>query len=200
MPDKWDQVKELFASALERDPEERSDFLRQACGADDSLRAEIESLLSSFDDAPTFLEDCPAADLSSAQSSAIAGRRIGAYRIPPSDRLGGMGGVYWPSADDQYRKRVAIEVLMPAIVKDEILRVFATSDRPWQLSTTPASYGSSTAGAPKRARLISSWSTSRVFVSTNIATLTDCPLPNVCSCSVPSASQCNMPTRRRHPS
>ena len=62
MPEKWDQVKELFALALERNPEERSDFLRQACGADDSLRAEIESLLSSFDNAPTFLEDCPAAE------------------------------------------------------------------------------------------------------------------------------------------
>jgi serine/threonine-protein kinase len=81
MPEKWDQVKELFALALEREPEERSGFLRQACAGDDSLRTEIESLLSSFDAAPTFLEDCPAADLLSAQSRALAGKRIGAYRI-----------------------------------------------------------------------------------------------------------------------
>ncbi len=33
MPEKWDQVKELFTLALERGPEERSDFLRQACVA-----------------------------------------------------------------------------------------------------------------------------------------------------------------------
>lgn len=125
MPEKWDRVKELFALALERDPEERSDFLRQACGADDSLRAEIESLLSSFDDAPTFLEDCPAADLLSAQSSAIAGRRIGAYRIIRECGHGGMGIVYLAErADDQYRKRVAIKMLMPGINKDEVLRRF----------------------------------------------------------------------------
>jgi serine/threonine protein kinase/tetratricopeptide (TPR) repeat protein len=125
MPEKWDQVKELFALALERDPEERSDFLRQACGADDSLRAEIESLLSSFDDVPTFLEDCPAADLLSAQSSAIAGRRVGAYRIIRECGHGGMGIVYLAErADDQYRKRVAIKMLMPGINKDEILRRF----------------------------------------------------------------------------
>jgi serine/threonine protein kinase/tetratricopeptide (TPR) repeat protein len=125
MPEKWDQVKELFTSALERDPEERSNFLRQACGADDSLRAEIESLLSSFDDAPTFLEDCPAADLLSAQSSAIAGRRIGAYRIIRECGHGGMGIVYLAErADDQYRKRVAIKMLMPGINKDEVLRRF----------------------------------------------------------------------------
>jgi len=125
MPEKWDQVKELFASALERDPEERSDFLRQACGADESLCAEIESLLSSFDDAPTFLEDCPAADLLSAQSSAIAGRRIGAYRIIRECGHGGMGIVYLAErADAQYRKRVAIKMLLPGINKDEILRRF----------------------------------------------------------------------------
>jgi serine/threonine protein kinase/tetratricopeptide (TPR) repeat protein len=125
MPEKWDQVKELFTLALERDPEERSDFLRQACGADDSLRAEIESLLSNFDDAPTFLEDCPAASLLSAQSSAIAGRRIGAYRIIRECGHGGMGIVYLAErADDQYRKRVAIKMLVPGINKDEVLRRF----------------------------------------------------------------------------
>ena len=40
MPEKWDQVKELFTLALERDPEVRPGFLRQACGGDDSLCAE----------------------------------------------------------------------------------------------------------------------------------------------------------------
>jgi serine/threonine protein kinase/tetratricopeptide (TPR) repeat protein len=125
MPEKWDQVKELFTLALERDPEERDGFLRQACGADDALRTEIESLLSSFDGAPDFLEDCPAADLSSAHSNAIPGRRIGAYRIIRECGHGGMGVVYLAErADDQYRKRVAIKMLKPGINKDEILRRF----------------------------------------------------------------------------
>ena len=125
MPEKWDQVKELFTSALERDPAERSDFLRQACGDDDSLRNEIESLLSSFDGAPTFLEDSPAADLLSAQSHAMAGKRIGAYRILREIGYGGMAVVYLAErADDQYRKRVAIKMLQPGTNKDEILRRF----------------------------------------------------------------------------
>jgi tetratricopeptide (TPR) repeat protein len=81
MPENWDQVKELFALALERDPEERGNFLRTACGGDDSLRTEIESLLSSFDGAETFLEDCPAAGLLSSQSRVRGGTRIGSYRI-----------------------------------------------------------------------------------------------------------------------
>ncbi len=80
--------------ALERSPAERGSFLRQARGADDSLRTEIESLLSSFDGASNFLEDCPAADLLCAQASAMAGKRIGAYRILREVGHGGMAVVY----------------------------------------------------------------------------------------------------------
>jgi serine/threonine protein kinase/tetratricopeptide (TPR) repeat protein len=125
MPEKWDQVKELFTLALERDPEERSGFLRQACGADDSLRTEIESLLSSFDGTDTFLENCPAADLQSAQSRANAGRRIGAYRIIREIGHGGMAVVYLGERDDQnYRKQVAIKMVKPGIDTEQVLQRF----------------------------------------------------------------------------
>src|SRR5580658_3049143 len=125
MPEKWDQVKELFALALERDPEERSTFLREACAGDEALRIEVESLLSSFDGASTFLESSPAADLVSAQSRELTGKRIGAYRILREIGQGGMAVVYLAErADDQYRKRVAIKMLRPGVQKDEILRRF----------------------------------------------------------------------------
>ena len=125
MPEKWDQVKELFTLAVERGPEERSDFLRQACAGNESLRSEIESLLSSFDGAATFLEDCPAADLLSAQSRAIAGKRIGAYRILREIGHGGMAVVYLGERDDQnYRKQVAIKMVKPGIDTEPILQRF----------------------------------------------------------------------------
>ena len=125
MPEKWDQVKELFTLALERGPEERSDFLRQACAGNDSLRSEIESLLSSFDGAATFLEDCPAADLVSAQSLAIAGKRVGAYRIRREIGQGGMAVVYLGERDDQnYRKQVAIKMVKPGVDTEPILQRF----------------------------------------------------------------------------
>jgi serine/threonine protein kinase len=125
MPEKWDRVKELFTMALERDAEERSSFLRQACAGDDSLRTEIESLLSSFDGAATFLEDCPAADLLSAQSRAIAGRRIGAYRIIREIGQGGMAVVYLGErADQNYRKQVAIKMVKPGIGTEQVLQRF----------------------------------------------------------------------------
>jgi serine/threonine protein kinase len=125
MPEKWDQVKELFALALERDPEERTTFLRQACAGDDSLRTEVESLLSSFDGASTFLEDCPAADLVSAQSRGMTGKRIGAYRIIREIGQGGMAVVYLGERDDQnYRKRVAIKMVKAGIGGEQVLQRF----------------------------------------------------------------------------
>ncbi len=125
MPEKWARVKELFALALDLDPGERSGFLREACAGDESLRTEVESLLASFDSAPTFLENSPAADLVSAQSRALTGKRIGSYRILREIGQGGMAVVYLAErADDQYRKRVAIKMLKPGTGKREILRRF----------------------------------------------------------------------------
>ena len=125
MPEKWEQVKELFALALEQEPAERSRFLRQACAGDDRLRVEVESLLSSFDDADTFLEDCPAADLLTKQSRAIAGKKIGAYRIVREIGRGGMAVVYLGERDDQScRKQVAIKMVKPGIDTEQILQRF----------------------------------------------------------------------------
>jgi serine/threonine protein kinase/tetratricopeptide (TPR) repeat protein len=125
MPEKWDQVKELFALALEREAGERSRFLREACAGDDSLRNEVESLLSSFDGAASFLEDCPAADLVSAQSQAIAGKRVGAYRILREIGHGGMAVVYLGERDDQtYRKQVAIKMVKSGIDTEQLLQRF----------------------------------------------------------------------------
>jgi len=125
MPEKWDQVKELFTLALERDPRERSSFLREACAGDDALRTEIESLLSSFEGAATFLEDSPAANLLSEKSRAMTGKRIGAYRILREIGQGGMAVVYLGERDDQnYRKQVAIKMVKAGIDTEQILQRF----------------------------------------------------------------------------
>jgi hypothetical protein len=39
-PAQWEQIKELFASALEREPGQRNSFLKEACGDDKALREE----------------------------------------------------------------------------------------------------------------------------------------------------------------
>ncbi|HEY7698645.1 MAG TPA: serine/threonine-protein kinase, partial [Vicinamibacteria bacterium] len=43
--ERWERVKGLVDRALEKGPSERDRFLREACAGDESLRAEVESLL-----------------------------------------------------------------------------------------------------------------------------------------------------------
>ena len=43
-PERWQQLKQIFQSALERNPAERDAFLSQACADDPVLRSEIESI------------------------------------------------------------------------------------------------------------------------------------------------------------
>ncbi len=42
----WDRIRALFDEACELGPAERRDFLADACGDDDHLRVEIESILA----------------------------------------------------------------------------------------------------------------------------------------------------------
>jgi len=42
-PERWRQMEDLYHSALEHAPEQRSAFLQEASQGDDDLRREVES-------------------------------------------------------------------------------------------------------------------------------------------------------------
>src|SRR5262249_25057856 len=48
-PDRWRQIEEIFHAAQEREAGERERFLAVACGSDEELRREVESLLAQED-------------------------------------------------------------------------------------------------------------------------------------------------------
>ena len=131
-PERWQQVKNIFAAAQERDRSERSAFLTEACGPDEALRAEVESLLGAADREPA---DSPGAD---AHPDPMMGQRIGAYKIEKQIGRGGMATVYLASrADEEYQRRVAVKVLLPELDNEELMRRFrserqtlATLDHP----------------------------------------------------------------------
>ena len=57
--ERWSEVERLFHAASERPPDERLEFLRHACGADESLYLEVRSLLAESSPGDTFLEHPP---------------------------------------------------------------------------------------------------------------------------------------------
>ena len=124
-PERWQQVKEVFADALERKPSERAAFLQEVCATDESLRSEVESLLAAAESEAAGDASLAAAAQSFCLNDAMVGRRIGAYKIIQRIGRGGMATVYLASrADEQYEKQVAIKILLPELGSDELLRRF----------------------------------------------------------------------------
>ncbi len=122
---RWQRAKELFGSALERGPAERSAFLADACGEDEALRQEVESLLKAHQDsATTFIGAHPYDDEAELEDP-FCGRRIGAYQLVRRLGRGGMATVYLAiRADDQYKKQVAIKLMPHGVDNQELLRRF----------------------------------------------------------------------------
>jgi hypothetical protein len=126
-PERWQRVKELFQSALEGEGSQRATFLDKACAGDPSLRRQVEALLASHEQAPSFLEDprfeMVATYFTEDETGSILGRRIGAYELLREIGHGGMGAVYLAvRADDEYQKRVAIKLVKRGMDTNAVLR------------------------------------------------------------------------------
>jgi tetratricopeptide (TPR) repeat protein len=133
--ERWRKIERIYHSALEREENQRADFIKQACGGDESLQKEVGSLLLQAEGRESFLE-APALQVA-AKSLAIAvtvdggpgvstarsfPAVIGRYRIVRVLGEGGMGIVY-ESEQEQPRRSVALKVIKPG---------FATPERLWR--------------------------------------------------------------------
>ena len=119
-PERWLQLKQIFQSALERNPAERSAFLNQACAGDSALRSEVESLISSHDQAGDSIEAmaAEAATEMLAVDRAIAGKQIGHYQVLSSIGRGGMGEVFL-AQDTALGRKVALKLLRSDFTRNE---------------------------------------------------------------------------------
>jgi serine/threonine-protein kinase len=119
-PERWQQLKQIFQSALDRNPAERSAFLSQACAGDPALRSEVESLISSHDQAGDSIEAMAveAATEMLADNRAIVGTQIGHYQVLNRIGHGGMGEVFM-AHDTSLGRKVALKLLRGDFTRDE---------------------------------------------------------------------------------
>jgi serine/threonine protein kinase len=122
-------LRRLYAEALQRDPEERAEYLDAACRDRPDLRARVSDLLLAHADA--FLDAAPAAESDGKTTFAgarpgsgadqLETRRIGDYVIRREIGRGGMGVVYLAD-DTSMQRRVALKALSPDLIQRPDLR------------------------------------------------------------------------------
>ncbi|MCB1035912.1 MAG: serine/threonine protein kinase, partial [Acidobacteria bacterium] len=126
----WQRVNGVLLQALERSPEERREFLDRACVGDDSVRREVDSLLTAENETGPPIDPLVANLLAPTPATLKAGERIGPYEIVQEIGRGGTGAVYLarPPAGGPLAK-VAIKVLKRGMDTDEVLRAFEQERR-----------------------------------------------------------------------
>ncbi|MBS1796640.1 MAG: protein kinase [Acidobacteria bacterium] len=143
-PQKWQQIEEIFQDALDLPAGERERFIAEKCGADEDVRAEVEKFIARFEQNEDFLESPVWTDsrllesqarrelaasldeeLPAAENGALAGARIGAYRLIEELGRGGMGVVYAAERDDgEFRQKAAVKLIKRGMDTDFIVRRF----------------------------------------------------------------------------
>ena len=120
-PERYQRIGQLFDAALERAPEERAAFLKQAGEDDTELRLEVEKLLAHQVESNEFLSrpalDVAAALLAQNQTPSVIGRQLSHYQIRSRLGAGGMGEVYL-ARDTRLDRAVALKVLPASFASD----------------------------------------------------------------------------------
>jgi hypothetical protein len=99
---RWREVERLYPLVRERETGKREEFLAEACGGDEALRQEVESVLARPPEGHDFLE-APASEVAAralakdrvnAFPEDLNGRTIARYRVLETIGEGGMSVVY----------------------------------------------------------------------------------------------------------
>lgn len=119
-----DRTDAIFAQALGLQPSERTAYVREACGGDQDLLAEVEALLEVSGTADAFFADFSerigisallhADNDDSPPAIGQAGLEIGSYRLCSLIATGGMGAVWRAErSDGRFEGVVAVKLLTP---------------------------------------------------------------------------------------
>src|SRR5262249_55039162 len=116
----------IFAEALEiKSAAERGAFLDQACGDNQTLRAEVEGLLHAHGTCGDLLDlSEKAATILDTGSTEAPGTFIGAYKLVEQNGEGGFGVVFVAEQTQPVRRRVALKLLKRGLDTRQVVARF----------------------------------------------------------------------------
>jgi eukaryotic-like serine/threonine-protein kinase len=145
---RWEQVKDLLHHAMQLAPEERSQFLTEACSSDDALRSEVESLLladadvrSNFLHSPSSVDNLKVGSpAGSGSASGLAVGEVFAQRFQLVRPLGegGMGQVWLAEQTSPVRRQVALKVIKAGTYDDSLVKRFQSEQQSLAIMDHPA--------------------------------------------------------------
>lgn len=125
---RWQQLDNLLDDVLDRPQHERRAFIAKACGDDEELRRDLESLVEAAENAEDFIPTPAGPSVSKAFDAPLGdhliGARVGAYQLTRLLGTGGMGAVYLAARTDDFRKEVAVKLTSPIFKNEANAAVF----------------------------------------------------------------------------
>lgn len=121
----WKLVDQILDELLDSPSLQRESILANRCGADASLRLEVENLLAATESASDFME-VPAVESEDLETrEVLIGGCVGKYRLLRLIGRGGMGNVFLAVRnDDEFRKTVAVKLVNPFWSGDDMVQRF----------------------------------------------------------------------------
>jgi serine/threonine protein kinase len=121
-------AESIFGQAIEiQSDEERSAFLKEACGGDEQLRDVVERLVADHFRAGSFLEQPVIdGDATAAMPPGMeqVGSCIGPYKLRERLGEGGMGVVWAAEQEQPLRRKVALKVIKPGMDSSQVIARF----------------------------------------------------------------------------
>ena len=124
------QVKALFAEAVELPREERDRFINERCGGDTTLRERVRRLVESHTEAgsflaePEFTSEADAAVDPDITTDTNGERWIGEFRIVKELGQGGFGTVFLADQLKPFERQVALKVIKLGMDTEQVLARF----------------------------------------------------------------------------
>ena len=140
MADPQPDILAIFTAAVACEtPQQREEFLADACGDDSVARQRVETLLRAHFDAGNFLGG-DAGELGATLDQPLLeklGTQIGPYKLLQEIGQGGMGVVYMAEQTEPVKRRVALKIIKPGMDTRQVIARFEAERQALSLMDHP---------------------------------------------------------------